>query len=127
MIEGIKTKQDLFNHVARHLIRQNEQSRGGVGDTCMYRNGRGLSCAIGCCINGENYRPSFEGKAFSGGIYIAVEKSIGRQLESDEIGMLSDLRKIHDDWEPMDWFYKLNEIVDEYRLERTPELQGLTP
>lgn len=61
----MKSKQELFDTVARHLLTQRRQSKV-VGGQCRYRWedpwGRVLRCAIGCLIPDEAYKPSYEGR-----------------------------------------------------------------
>lgn len=54
------TAQQIFNKVAKHLATQQVQSRGRAGGKCMYRGRNGTSCAVGCLIPEQSYRPEFD-------------------------------------------------------------------
>src|SRR5690349_17291699 len=54
-----QSEQELFDHVAEHLLAQNAPSRRGP--TCLYHGPNGLKCAVGACIEDEEYSPSMEG------------------------------------------------------------------
>lgn len=138
MIEGIKTKQDLFNFVATHLIKQNRQSRASNTGTCAYRGKDGTKCAAGCLLEDEWYKPEFEGRSvFAVEVLPMFEKSIGRTIEGSEylppnrpvdsritdvpdeseIRMLQRLQGIHDGYSPMEWPELLRTLACEYKLE----------
>jgi hypothetical protein len=140
MIEGIKTKQNLFNYIARHLLNQREQSRGRINGSdvaCKYFGPRGLRCSIGCLVDEKRMEARFEGESFTNPhILRAIEENIGRPIRGfgegitpiprSELAMLMDLRKLHDDHDPMDWWLRLVEIAKKYRLKLIPELQEKT-
>lgn len=52
--------QDVFNIVVTHLFAQGKAARDSAGQ-CRYRTREGLSCAVGCLIPDEVYRPEMEG------------------------------------------------------------------
>lgn len=138
MITGITGKQELFNYVARHLLKQNAQSRGKVNDiddTCVYRGSGGLQCAAGCLIDPEFYDKDFEGQGFNKPIIKALELSLGRPIGAidekterwfvpgSELEMLNELRMVHDDHDPSEWKQRLRSVAATYELESIPELQ----
>lgn len=54
--------QELFDRIVNHLAKQKFQSK--EDHMCKYRSTSGLSCAIGCLIPDDKYKPEFDsGKA----------------------------------------------------------------
>jgi hypothetical protein len=53
------TAQDVFDHVARHLLTQRKAAI--EHGRCRYRTDDGLACAVGCLIPDAHFRPTFEG------------------------------------------------------------------
>jgi hypothetical protein len=131
MIEGIKTKQDLFNHIATHLIKQNDTSRHEKGDDCAYRGTDGKRCAIGSIIDDEHYDKGFEGKGINyTPIMDAIEASIGRPIDGrrdsvphTERILLKRLQVIHDTELVEDWKDDLRRVAKEFELELPGVLQ----
>lgn len=56
----MKTRQEIFDKVARHLVTQGKRSMLSSKD-CAYRGCGGTSCAVGCLIDDEFYDERFEG------------------------------------------------------------------
>lgn len=54
------TAQEVFDYVADHLLKQGERSLTPT-QGCLYRGGRGLSCAVGCLIPDHIYDVNMEG------------------------------------------------------------------
>ena len=54
----MKTLQDAYNKICEHLLTMKEQSIGNLG--CMYRDGQGNACAIGCLIEDKYYSKDLE-------------------------------------------------------------------
>jgi hypothetical protein len=56
------TPQQVFNHVARHLLAQASPSIDG--SVCAYLTRDGKRCAAGCLIGQDEYQASFEGRTW---------------------------------------------------------------
>jgi hypothetical protein len=56
------TPQQVFNHVARHLLVQGSPSIDG--SLCAYLTRDGKRCAAGCLIGQDEYQSSFEGRTW---------------------------------------------------------------
>lgn len=60
-------RQEVFDRVATHLLKQNRKStkedlsNPGADSRCMYRGVNGLQCAVGCLIPDDKYEERFEG------------------------------------------------------------------
>lgn len=87
------TKQQVFDHVVRHLINQGAPAVTHHG-ACKYRMPNGTSCAVGCLIPEDRYDPRMEG--------ITIEDLATRYphlgIRSDLVPLLRDLQEVHDDW-----------------------------
>lgn len=107
----LKTDQEIFDTVAKHLLTQNE--RASNNGACMYRAPNGCKCAVGCLIPDELYSPYFEG-----------QNVMGSQIRNLLIGLgymnfnfLLALQQVHDyDYEE-DWAEKLTELAERYHLD----------
>jgi hypothetical protein len=108
------TKQETFDIVARHLLTQNETAyepnRG-----CMYRTSDGKKCAIGCLIPDDRYTPKIESTSlFLGDPAGALIRDLGYDM--DTIGMLEDLRLVHDARSVFDWPKALFGVAEKHEL-----------
>lgn len=83
------TEQEIFNHVARHLITQGVVSRDRVTDMCTYRDDFGNRCAAGCLIADEEYDASMETLAWHQLV------SLGR-VPKEHQTLIGQLQQIHD-------------------------------
>jgi hypothetical protein len=90
------TAQEIFDTVARGLIRQGEP--GGSGDNCFYRSvsqssGRPVKCAAGMLMRDEDYSPELEDK----GADFLVEQALGGMGRFLAHGMLiQSMQVAHD-------------------------------
>ncbi len=110
------TKLEIFEKVESHLLRQGKRSVYVIKDTerYAYRGNNGTQCAIGCLIKDEFYLPILEGLiVYDSRVVDAVERSIGRKLERDEVDMLEFLQGIHDCNEVNEWKEKLEALKRE--------------
>jgi hypothetical protein len=84
------TAQEMFDTVARHLLKQNERS---INDSrrCMYRGPRGLKCAVGVLIPDENYSKDFEGMLVS---TPSIRNAAG--IPDDLLDLAHTLQSVHD-------------------------------
>ena len=89
-------RQELLDATSRHLL---TQARRAISvhdaDSCMYRTGDGLKCAIGALIPDERYYPKLENQGVDSK---DVLEALG--WSQDEItdlkGMAERLQNIHD-------------------------------
>lgn len=106
-------KQEVFEKVAKHLLKQNAKARAIVHDTdpdaiyndipgCAYRGDNGTKCAVGCLIPDELYKPDFENisvRWLGHNTNNDNEKSLRETLELLDLAdfaFLGDLQDIHD-------------------------------
>ena len=108
----------IFNKVSEHLLKQNAKSTNKK--LCLYRDGNGMKCAIGCLISDEFYTPELEGKCLlwdgdKTAVFRALEKS-GIYTDKLPISLLSALQQIHDTESPSDWPDSLTYLKCRYNL-----------
>ncbi len=101
------TKQQIFEQVATHLLKQNAKSMNGL--SCAYRGDDGLSCAAGCLIADDEYNGEFEGIAW----HSLVEKF---DLPKRNDGLIQALQHIHDRVDVDNWRNSLRQLGQSYRL-----------
>ena len=109
------TKQEIFNQVKNHLLKQNSQSRtpgnhySSVSSICAYRGLNGNKCAGGCLIDDEEYTKDFEGKTWS--------QLLLKDLVPDHHAtFIRELQIIHDSYYPERWELKLKQFAESNNL-----------
>ncbi len=61
-----RTRQEIFNLAYTGLHGQGWRQSVNAEGGCMYRGPVGLKCAIGHCIDDQDYDPEMEGTSFVG-------------------------------------------------------------
>lgn len=84
------TEQEIFDQVARHLVKQGV--RAYSGGSCKYRSADGLMCAVGCLMSDEEYDEKYD---LTGGWYGVTEK-YSSEVPSAHLEFLADLQQLHD-------------------------------
>ena len=59
------TKQEIFDAAVRGLASQGWQRSMSRDGRCMYRGAFGRRCAVGWCIDEDEYNPEMEGSSVS--------------------------------------------------------------
>jgi hypothetical protein len=114
------TGQQVFNKVAKHLMKQNAQAI--VGATCKYRGDEGMTCAIGCLIPNAKYRPEFEGEAVWSATWgLEIIKAAG--LRKNQRGLAEELQKVHDSFPPTEWKAALRAVAKEFKFTLPKEIR----
>ena len=103
------TEQEVFDQVATHLLKQNEQSCRGT--MCAYRGDGGLKCAAGCLIGDDEYSREWD-ENFIGWPKL-VTKGIVPHLHGALVGRL---QQIHDIYAPEQWKAELANVADYFKL-----------
>lgn len=107
--------QEMFEKVYEHLFTQGE--RAVHMGCCRYRIDNGMTCAIGCLIPDDLYRPEMEG--------LTAGKILGMfpDLESTILDrhLANDLQGVHDCptcWESSKQLHsELKAVADRYKLD----------
>jgi hypothetical protein len=112
------TKQEIFDKVATHLLRQGKKST--LNDStplCLYRGPDGISCAVGCLIKDEHYNLNLEGKPVHIGVVVeALRKSGVTNTSRDTLPLLKDLQRVHDHRNPSKWMMELFMLAKRWHL-----------
>lgn len=95
----LPSAQEIFNKVSTHLLTQGRAARNSKG-CCRYRTADGLSCAVGCLIPDEFYRPSFEGHSTDK--IIRALYTCGRADWFEHQDLLRELQWVHDENYPLE-------------------------
>jgi len=112
----MKTRQEIFEIGARHLLNQGERSErlGKTGDMfCSYRGDEGRKCVIGALIPDDKYDPNMEER----GVYsLLIDFPECLDVVDDEF-FLTSLQQIHDRNLPISWKEKLYNLGKEWNLD----------
>ena len=111
----------IYTIASEHLLKQRARSAVLVRDRstedCLYRGDEGLKCAVGALIKDEFYEDIFEGKAADDPYVIdAVEKSLGIEIDIQDIGFMLDLQTIHDGCPVSRWEEDLQRVARAHRI-----------
>lgn len=90
-------KQELFNKVYDHLMKQQCAATDDIGDCMYYESETGNRCAVGCLIKKEFYDHKMEGKKLADKLVLKVlSQSLGEIPSDDILDMLNSLQHLHD-------------------------------
>jgi hypothetical protein len=103
------TEQEIFDQVAEHLLKQNEQSY--IGTMCAYRGDGGLMCAAGCLIGDDEYSREMD-ENFMGWPELVTEGT-APHLHSR---LVRQLQQIHDSYNPEQWKAELANVANCFKL-----------
>lgn len=117
----MKTSQEVFDIVAKHLITQGKPAHDPRTATCYYRF-EGLKCAVGAIIPDELYDADMECRTVSE--LNAKFPTLGPFL--GDIPLLTDLQMTHDAEQIRNADRTFNIRALKYRLEAIANTYGLT-
>lgn len=112
--------QQIYNTVKAHLLSQNLKSATyfttGEIKSYLYRGPDNTMCGIGPLIPNECYSSNIEGMSIA-----AVVSQYPRMLpddifNADNIPLLTDLQKVHDEIPVNEWASKLTKVAVRYGL-----------
>lgn len=104
------TDQEVFNTVARHLLKQGAPARDRHGNAC-FRNVAGQKCAIGVLIPDGEYRVWMEDYTPE-----TLVRELSR-LASVDRKLIRMLRLTHDTWPSNQWRLHLAWIAARFGLD----------
>jgi hypothetical protein len=91
------TKQETFDIVAAHLLKQGAKSMVG-DDYCAYRGECGMKCAAGALIPDEEYRAEFENQTVCDSQISTLIKELGH-----DVNLVRRLQRLHDNRDVNEW------------------------
>lgn len=108
------TEQEVFDQVAEHLLKQNEQSfRGSI---CAYRGEHGLKCAAGCLIADDEYSEEWDDEEWDE-CGINWSELVNKGLASPaHATLVSKLQAVHDGYSQDYWKSQLAKVADYFKL-----------
>jgi hypothetical protein len=125
-------KQEVFNTVALHLIKQGRASVAGTRiynkPVCAYRSILdGSSCAIGCLIPDGLYHAAIEGKSAHSKDLVEI---LDQTFDGDyDLHLLVDLQQAHDQQLACEnihsWARRMEYLADYYKFALPAELTEL--
>lgn len=113
------SKQEVFNKVALHLLKQFTKSvdpnRSG---TCLYRDGIGNKCAVGVLIPDEMYNREMEWRSSSQ--LLECFPQLQSLFKEDEFPIICDMltfcQWIHDEFAPDQWYDQILKLAEKFDL-----------
>lgn len=106
------TKQEIFDTVKTHLLKQNARAINGI--MCKYRTDAGLKCAAGVLIKDEFYTPELESHSAK---YSIVQEALEKSgVSEDDIPFVIELQRIHDFKEIAEWPLELSLVAAKNNL-----------
>lgn len=126
MIVKLKTKQEAFDTIARHLLTQKKRASialpgaplFGTAD-CQYRvekPGRHpLRCAIGCLIPKSKYDPYLEGNNITDDVVSELLDQLG--YSTIQAVFFAEIQELHDRTPPAEWRAELRIFAKKYELQ----------
>lgn len=95
------TKQETFDTVARHLLRQSEKSIDPMipGSGCAYRGADGRKCAAGCLIPDSSYGRWMEDRV----VTVVLSRLDADDFFGHEARIVADLQNCHDSVQVDKW------------------------
>lgn len=89
------TEQEIFNTVAKHLLKQGKAAtHEGKPYDCAYRGQGGTKCAVGCLISDDVYDKKMEGLYVTG----LIEEFPVLEHLAPHVRLLGKLQHAHDDF-----------------------------
>lgn len=121
------TEQEVFDQVARHLLKQNNTStRADDGETCAYRGIGNTKCATGCLIADDEYIPEMDNAILLHLKYPDIDiESDGTSWQalvkvglvpSKHEDLIFKMQLIHDGIMIEDWKDELKELAEKFNL-----------
>lgn len=107
-------RKEIFEKVKTHLLTQGREARNGI--ECAYRAPNGDTCAIGCLIIDECYKPSLEGRSADHPSIIEALECSGIKVKMGDVYFLRQLQSIHDNNRVEGWPRLLDEFAKEHNL-----------
>lgn len=111
----MKTEQQIFDQVAKHLLKQMRKSYLPGSNDCAYRGEQGAMCAVGCLLT--EYDPDIERKVVHAIFEQYPEIAEAAGISTDHKALLSQLQTVHDLRTVEHWFEALADIAKLFKLD----------
>lgn len=130
-----RSRQEIFDIVAAHLLKQGEQSffreydrddQEDVVTGCAYRSKDGKKCALGALMADEDYRDVFEHQTLDKGLAPDRECSstycVSKQIQEackiadEDISFALELQGLHDHFSYAQWSTRLMDFAETWAL-----------
>lgn len=102
-IAETSTPQEVFDFVVNHLYKQgrpalhNITNHGGDGSVkCAYRSQDGLTCAVGCLLTDEEYKPDMEYRGIWRLAHYGQLVAVAGGFYNRHASLLQKLQLVHD-------------------------------
>jgi hypothetical protein len=126
-------KQEIFNTIATHLLKQGVRAIGDenseIMNGCAYRGNGCTKCAAGVLIPDNEYQGEYEGlsvASLAGGLIHSTENHVARYRRfgamwerlglAQELRFIGELQTIHDNRDPETWREAFAELAQQYSL-----------
>lgn len=106
--------QEIFDHVARHLLTQMAPAR--KNGNCVYRTSGGRSCAVGCLLTDEEAKAADALNANGSDVWLLEDAGLLPKRIKRSARLLSELQDIHDNEPTYMWRAQLLELARERGL-----------
>jgi hypothetical protein len=107
------TEQEVFDHVACHLLTQSKKSLSLDGVECQYRSFDELMCSAGCLMAEDEYRDTFEGQIWE-------DLVANKEVPEEHSSLIGSLQYVHDNFLPDKWPGQLSDVAFVYNLQYPP-------
>ena len=113
----MKTLQEAFNTIYKHLHSMKEMSIDGSGNNCMYRGCNGNKCAVGVLIDDEHYSEGIEAKEVEEDMVLNALRLSGCTTTTIDTSLYMRMQEIHDDlFHHRDREGRIENIAEEFEL-----------
>lgn len=123
-IPETSTPQEVFDFVVNHLYTQGQPAMAGITndlDWCTYRSPKGLTCAVGCLLTDQEYKPDFEKRGIwalakgevEAGIPTLVNEAGG--FYARHVSLLMSLQDVHDQTSRPAGKYNLEDLAEAFK------------
>lgn len=118
------TAQEVFTQVSSHLLKQKRKAINEHG--CAYRGEDGTTCAAGCMIRDDEYKPVMEMWGIEAMLDATPLNMLGgpnpRYVPSliarlkEHSALLMALQNVHDRFLPHEWAESLRRVARDFKL-----------
>lgn len=119
------TAQEVFDHVAKHLLTQktkcvSDESKDdfGIMSRCAYKNKHSMSCAAGCIIADNEYKIDMEGKTW-------IDLIRYKMVPEAHYELIDNLQAAHDLKKPQEWPTAIQAVAKYHNLAIGEEIREL--